>query len=830
MQIRLTTLGAVRLHRGDALLPDLPAQRLRFALLVFLATERDVSRDDAVTMFWPDRETGRGKHALRQMLYELRHVLGDDWVVLQRDRVLCTASVDAAEFEAAAAAGDAETALRLYAGPFMSGFALENGAFEGWVERRRGHLARLQRRLRRELIGGLAAAGRTEELLAAARRWVELDPLDDEAAHTYIERLADAGQRTAALQYYDAYERQLAAELQVAPLEETVALVHAIRHGSPLPAKSAGPVHATVLPRPAPATPATGPGTAPIEELALEESAAPSSHATEVRSTPGPGVGGWERMRSAVLRIPVRRRIAVLLAVLTLAMSALIGLPPGARPAPPPIGPVGIAILPFEDFSTDARLSMLSQEISDELARSLAHSRILSVVPPTSVNLMRDKGNAVDEGGRMFGSDYLVRGNIRREGDRVRLALSLIDGITGREMRSDVIQRPWTESFSLIDDVVTHAATFLRAEIGAEIETRRVRSLTPNERAWQLVLDGRTMVQPTVSLVLARDYDTAETVLLRADSIFALAAALDTRWAEPLIQRAEIRDRLAFIAGAAGRGAESRRLREEGIVLAEQAIAREPDAAGAHELRGTLAQRVAVRETDARERADMLRDAEQSLRRATEIEPHRQTAWGELADLLLSVERYGEAKHAARSAYRSDPHSRSAPKLLRQLYAASFEVGEDREAEGWCLDGRSRFNDAPFVWCLLALNAWAESIEPDLEAARRAVRFMPEAQFNLQSELRDRFDAMIAVTHIRAGQPDSARAILRRLERSQDAGLLWMRAAVHVAFGEDSAAIALLDRHVELAGESQRHIIRQRPFWKLRNHPDYPRLAGTAPL
>ncbi|MGH7465723.1 MAG: AfsR/SARP family transcriptional regulator, partial [Longimicrobiales bacterium] len=234
MLLRLTTLGAARVYGGDVEFPDLPAQRLRFALLLYLALERDISREEVLAMFWPERDAARGKHALRQMLYELRQVLGEDWIELRRDRILVRASVDATEFEDAVTGGRVEDALRVYGGAFLLGFSLDNRSFEGWADRRRAHLARLHRRLQRENVAALAAAGSTDAALAAARRWVELDPVDDEAAHTLIERLAAAGQRTAALQYYDNYERQLAAELDVEPLEATRALVASIRAGEPV--------------------------------------------------------------------------------------------------------------------------------------------------------------------------------------------------------------------------------------------------------------------------------------------------------------------------------------------------------------------------------------------------------------------------------------------------------------------------------------------------------------------------------------------------------------------------------------------------------------------
>ena len=52
MRVRLITLGVPSCRVDDIELTDLPSQKARFALLIYLALERNVSRDQAATMFW----------------------------------------------------------------------------------------------------------------------------------------------------------------------------------------------------------------------------------------------------------------------------------------------------------------------------------------------------------------------------------------------------------------------------------------------------------------------------------------------------------------------------------------------------------------------------------------------------------------------------------------------------------------------------------------------------------------------------------------------------------------------------------------------------------
>ena len=96
-QLRLHTLGQPRVFNGGEELADLPAQRLRFALLVFLAVEGRATREAVLSMFWADREASRARHALRQMLYELRQLLAKQAELKVREGELEEAWLEALE-------------------------------------------------------------------------------------------------------------------------------------------------------------------------------------------------------------------------------------------------------------------------------------------------------------------------------------------------------------------------------------------------------------------------------------------------------------------------------------------------------------------------------------------------------------------------------------------------------------------------------------------------------------------------------------------------------------------------------------------------------------
>jgi DNA-binding SARP family transcriptional activator/tetratricopeptide (TPR) repeat protein len=232
MTVDLVTLGPVRCVIDGTQNADLPNQRLRFALLVYLAVERRATRETVLSIFWPDKDPERGRHTLSQTLYELRRGLGEGWLSADGDQLSVTDAVqiDAVEFERRVKAGNAAGALELYHGGFLDGFYLPTKGFESWVDRQRSRLARLHRDCRREHVNALASSD-VKGAIAASRAWVEVDQLDDEANHRLIELLALAGLRSDALQEYEAYEKRLEADLDVEPLDETKALIAQIRDG-----------------------------------------------------------------------------------------------------------------------------------------------------------------------------------------------------------------------------------------------------------------------------------------------------------------------------------------------------------------------------------------------------------------------------------------------------------------------------------------------------------------------------------------------------------------------------------------------------------------------
>jgi hypothetical protein len=102
------------------------------------------------------------------------------------------------------------------------------------------------------------ARGDVPRAIAEARRWVELEPTEDEAQHRLIELLADSGNRAEAIRQYESYERALRID-DLRPLDHTRALIEHVRQrsGPPKQPSARSPSPDPTAPPAPPVTPAS---------------------------------------------------------------------------------------------------------------------------------------------------------------------------------------------------------------------------------------------------------------------------------------------------------------------------------------------------------------------------------------------------------------------------------------------------------------------------------------------------------------------------------------------------------------------------------------------
>jgi Tol biopolymer transport system component/DNA-binding SARP family transcriptional activator len=226
MVFRLATFGGLRLECDGDVVSGRPAQRRRLALLALLAAseQRKLSREKIFAYLWPEQPTPRARHLLSEALYVLRRLMGDDVILNSRDELQLNSRVlssDVADFQDEVASGRDEEAVRLYAGPFLDGFHLDDAPeYDLWIEVTRDRCARQYARVLESLAEAAAGGG---DVVASAEWWQRLashDPYSSRIAIKCVESLVEAGERARAIQFAARHALRLREDLDVEPEPE----------------------------------------------------------------------------------------------------------------------------------------------------------------------------------------------------------------------------------------------------------------------------------------------------------------------------------------------------------------------------------------------------------------------------------------------------------------------------------------------------------------------------------------------------------------------------------------------------------------------------------
>lgn len=245
-QFRLITLGRCAVESGDGEGDPTPVFGVGkpFALLAYLAAtpRRTLTREHLLDLLWPDSDPDRGRNALRQLTWLVRHRLGESSLASDGDSLTLSSEIssDREDFLAAVAGGDTERALDHYAGDYLPDLAMPGGpGFEHWADAERQYLHSAYVRTA-ELRGReLLDRGRAEEAVAVARRLRDRDPLREASWRLFLEALLAAGKVLSAAAEADALGLLWQAEGRELD-RATRALVERARHpGTATPALGA---------------------------------------------------------------------------------------------------------------------------------------------------------------------------------------------------------------------------------------------------------------------------------------------------------------------------------------------------------------------------------------------------------------------------------------------------------------------------------------------------------------------------------------------------------------------------------------------------------------
>lgn len=235
LNFRLRTFGATTLEKRDGAGDWEVVVRASkpLALLIYLSTQpgRSLSREQLADSLWGDESPERARASLRQAVYALKQVIGDD--VLQAEReivVLREGSIESDRdlFLAAMRRNDLDAMLEAYAGSFCDALSVGGATeYERWLRAERAHLERLLLDRAQNVIPARIAAGELNSALDAARSLEKHFSERSEVQVLLFDALVAAGGRLEAVERLSAHATQLSSqELSIPPqIAERIARV-----------------------------------------------------------------------------------------------------------------------------------------------------------------------------------------------------------------------------------------------------------------------------------------------------------------------------------------------------------------------------------------------------------------------------------------------------------------------------------------------------------------------------------------------------------------------------------------------------------------------------
>ena len=160
-----------------------------------------------------------------------------------------------------------------------------------------------------------------------------------------------------------------------------------------------------------------------------------------------------------------------------------------SRDLPLPALP-SIAVLPFSNFGADAQQEYVSDGLVEDIITELSRFRELFVIARNSS--FKYKGKAVDlrQVGRELGVRYVLEGSLRRSGNRIRVAVQLIDAESGGHVWADRYEHEFADVFALQDSITRSVVGALQPQILIGESCRASRKSPPDLDAFDCCMRG----------------------------------------------------------------------------------------------------------------------------------------------------------------------------------------------------------------------------------------------------------------------------------------------------------------------------------------------------
>ena len=198
---------------------------------------------------------------------------------------------------------------------------------------------------------------------------------------------------------------------------------------------------------------------------------------------------------------------------------------PGGRPPPPrPEDARGsVVVLPFESLSADTEDVYLAEGIATEIVAMLSRVPDLRVISRAASTGRRqeDPWRTVGD----LGARYVLTGNVRRAGERVRVFVELSEAADRSQLWSATYDRHLADLFELQDDIAEAIVVAFGGELLRAEWRRANKRATESLDAWGLVQKAKSLNLPVSGRAAIEDALGLATSAIENDPLYAGAHA-----------------------------------------------------------------------------------------------------------------------------------------------------------------------------------------------------------------------------------------------------------------------------------------------------------------
>jgi serine/threonine protein kinase/tetratricopeptide (TPR) repeat protein len=149
-----------------------------------------------------------------------------------------------------------------------------------------------------------------------------------------------------------------------------------------------------------------------------------------------------------------------------------------------------IAVMPFQNRSTDVDTDYLSDGLAESLIYRLSQLPNLKVSPTSSVFRYKGKDTDAQKIGSELGVSVVLTGRIVQRGENLAISVELVDVRTNKLIWGEQYERKMSELLATQREIANEITNKLQLKLSGESEEKLAKKYTDSSEAYQLYLKG----------------------------------------------------------------------------------------------------------------------------------------------------------------------------------------------------------------------------------------------------------------------------------------------------------------------------------------------------